>query len=113
KPLASGYLTGKYQVGDRITDPGDLRSREDPQAVREKLEAAERLGRTEVPAGSGMARWALAWCLLDPAVTCVIPGCKDVGQVQENAEAASLAVTGAATADRPSSAPDVAETPSQ
>jgi aryl-alcohol dehydrogenase-like predicted oxidoreductase len=37
-----------------------------------------------------MTRWALAWCLRHPAVQCVIPGCKDVRQVEENAAAAEL-----------------------
>ena len=45
---------------------------------------------TEVPAGVPMARWALAWCLQHDAVTCVIPGCKDVQQVEDNAKAADL-----------------------
>jgi aryl-alcohol dehydrogenase-like predicted oxidoreductase len=38
-----------------------------------------------------MAQWALAWCLRHDAVTCVIPGCKDVRQVESNAAAAELA----------------------
>jgi aryl-alcohol dehydrogenase-like predicted oxidoreductase len=37
-----------------------------------------------------MATWALAWCLQHPAVTCVIPGCKSVEQVEANAKAADL-----------------------
>jgi aryl-alcohol dehydrogenase-like predicted oxidoreductase len=37
-----------------------------------------------------MAAWALAWCLQHPAVTCVIPGCKSVEQVEFNAAAADL-----------------------
>ncbi len=37
-----------------------------------------------------MAQWALAWCLKHPAVTTVIPGCKNVKQVESNAAAASL-----------------------
>ena len=37
-----------------------------------------------------MAQWALAWCLRHPAVTCVIPGCKTVEQVESNAIAADL-----------------------
>jgi aryl-alcohol dehydrogenase-like predicted oxidoreductase len=32
----------------------------------------------------------LAWCLKHPAVTAVIPGCKDVEQVEKNARAAEL-----------------------
>jgi myo-inositol catabolism protein IolS len=37
-----------------------------------------------------MAQWALAWCLQHPAVSAVIPGCKDVEQVKSNAAAADL-----------------------
>jgi aryl-alcohol dehydrogenase-like predicted oxidoreductase len=37
-----------------------------------------------------MASWALAWCLQHPAVTCVIPGCKTIEQVELNASAADL-----------------------
>jgi aryl-alcohol dehydrogenase-like predicted oxidoreductase len=37
-----------------------------------------------------MAQWALAWCLKHPAVTAVIPGCKDVKQLESNAKAADL-----------------------
>ena len=49
-----------------------------------------RLKETEVPDGVPMAQWALAWCLLHPAVTCVIPGCKNAEQVAANARAADL-----------------------
>jgi myo-inositol catabolism protein IolS len=37
-----------------------------------------------------MAQWALAWCLKHLAVTCVIPGCKTIEQVESNALAADL-----------------------
>ena len=37
-----------------------------------------------------MAQWALAWCLHHPAVSCVVPGCKNVAQVESNAGAADL-----------------------
>jgi aryl-alcohol dehydrogenase-like predicted oxidoreductase len=37
-----------------------------------------------------MATWALGWCLQNPAVTCVIPGCKSIEQVESNAAAADL-----------------------
>ncbi len=46
--------------------------------------------REEVPQGVSMATWALAWCLRHPAVSCVIPGCKSVEQVESNAAAAEL-----------------------
>ncbi|MBW7457302.1 aldo/keto reductase, partial [Paenibacillus sepulcri] len=43
--------------------------------------------KNEVPAHVNMASWALAWCLENPAVTTVIPGCKDADQVIANAAA--------------------------
>ena len=46
--------------------------------------------REEVPPGVNPAQWALAWCLKNPVVTCVIPGCKSVEQVEGNAAAADL-----------------------
>ena len=44
----------------------------------------------EVPRGVAMAAWAIAWCLKDPVVTAVIPGCKDPAQVRANAAATDL-----------------------
>jgi aryl-alcohol dehydrogenase-like predicted oxidoreductase len=89
-PLASGYLSGKYRPDATFANASDVRSRHDPADVRRKLEEAERIRREEVPEGVDMATWALAWCLQHPAVTCVIPGCKSVEQVEANAKAAEL-----------------------
>ncbi|MDF2837571.1 MAG: aldo/keto reductase [Paenibacillus sp.] len=88
-PLASGYLSGKYKPGATFAG-NDVRHRHDAEATRLKLEEVERIGREEVPAGVDMASWALAWCLKHPAVTTVIPGCKDPAQVEANARAAEL-----------------------
>jgi aryl-alcohol dehydrogenase-like predicted oxidoreductase len=89
-PLASGYLSGRYRPGATFDDARDVRSRHDPASVQGKLAEAERIRREEVPEGLDMATWALAWCLQHPAVTCVIPGCKSVAQVEANARAADL-----------------------
>ena len=89
-PLASGYLSGKYKPGANF-DSGDVRSTHDRQKTREKLEEVQRIAQTEVPPGVGMAQWALAWCLRHDAVACVIPGCKNVQQVESNAAGADLA----------------------
>lgn len=89
-PLASGYLSGKYKPG-AVFDPTDVRSRHDREATLHKLQEVERIGREEVPEGVDMAVWALAWCLKHPAVTAVIPGCKNPEQVSSNASAAELA----------------------
>jgi aryl-alcohol dehydrogenase-like predicted oxidoreductase len=88
-PLASGYLSGKYKPGTTFV-AGDVRSGHDPAKTEQILEQVEEIRRTEVPAGVEMAVWALAWCLQHPAVTAVIPGCKNVDQVVANASAAGL-----------------------
>ncbi len=85
-PLASGFLSGKYRPGAKFLGK-DQRSGSDQAKIDEKLREVEKIAREEVPAGVGMAQWALAWCLRDPAVSSVIPGCKNVGQVEENAGA--------------------------
>lgn len=88
-PLASGFLTGKYDKSSTFGD-NDVRGAwitdEDRIAM---LDEAEEV-RSEVPDGVAMAQWALAWCLKHPAVTCVIPGCKSPEQVASNAAAAEL-----------------------
>lgn len=89
-PLASGLLSGKYRPGTVFSDPEDIRSRRDPAQVEERLRQVEEIRRSEVPEGVPMATWALAWCLQHPAVTCVIPGCKNAEQVALNAAAADL-----------------------
>jgi aryl-alcohol dehydrogenase-like predicted oxidoreductase len=86
-PLASGYLSGKYKPGATF-GPRDTRSRQKREDVDRKLREVEEIARNEVPAGVPMAQWALAWCLRHPAVSAVIPGVKDAGQVKANAEAA-------------------------
>lgn len=88
-PLASGYLSGKYKPGAQF-DPTDVRSRRDKEEQLSKLKEVEKIMQTEVPENTSMATWALAWCLQHPAVTTVIPGCKNPEQVISNAAAANL-----------------------
>ena len=88
-PLSSGYLSGKYKPGATFTG-NDYRATQVDAKVQEKLKEVERIAKVEVPAGVDMAQWALAWCLRHPSVTAVIPGCKDVSQVEKNAKAAEL-----------------------
>jgi aryl-alcohol dehydrogenase-like predicted oxidoreductase len=88
-PLASGLLSGKYKPRVTFTSR-DFRSSFDPEKLRRDLDEVERLKATEVPARVLMSQWALAWCLANPAVSAVIPGCKDAKQVRLNAAAADL-----------------------
>lgn len=88
-PLASGFLSGKYKPGHvwKATDVREVWMKDGRDAL---LAEVEKIAATEVPAGVPMAAWALAWCLRHPAVTAVIPGCKDPEQVRGNAAAARL-----------------------
>jgi aryl-alcohol dehydrogenase-like predicted oxidoreductase len=88
-PLASGYLSGKYKPGAKFTGQ-DHRANQKADVRDARLQQAEQIIRDEVPPGVNPAQWALAWCLKNPAVTCVIPGCKSVVQIESNAAAAGL-----------------------
>jgi aryl-alcohol dehydrogenase-like predicted oxidoreductase len=88
-PLASGLLTGKYKRGTTFT-ANDVRATFDAKQTESRIAEVERIQQTEVPAGVPMGQWALAWCLKNPLVSAVIPGCKDPAQVKSNAKAADL-----------------------
>ncbi len=89
-PLASGFLSGKYKPGHEFAKDEVRGKWEKPEERDRKLTEVQQIARDEVPAGVSMAQWALAWCLKHPAVSCVIPGCKNVAQVESNAQAADL-----------------------
>ncbi|MCP3763470.1 aldo/keto reductase [Domibacillus sp. A3M-37] len=92
-PLASGFLSGKYKPGS-VFGENDVRHNRDKQEQENMLRLVEQIQKEEVPSGVNMAEWALAWCLKHPAVTSVIPGCKNVEQVESNARAAELVSDG-------------------
>ena len=94
-PLASGYLSGKYKP-DAVFQKGDVRANHDEDKRNRQLTEVREIAVNEVPRDVPMAQWALAWCLQNPAVTSVIPGCKNVEQVVSNAEAAELDMVDAA-----------------
>jgi len=89
-PLASGFLSGKYKPGAKFGEV-DPRAHWKDIHTDERLRKVEEIKQREIPPGADMATWALAWCLRHPAVTCVIPGCKNVDQVRKNAECVKLA----------------------
>lgn len=91
-PLASGFLSGKYKIGVTF-EKNDYRSNKDwsPNGkMVQTLRMVEEIKNTEVPEGIDMAQWALAWCLQHSAVTSLIPGCKNIEQVDLNAKAADI-----------------------
>ena len=97
-PLASGVLTGKmtrqtqFDADDHRNfnrhgesfDRGETFSGVDYETA---LQVVDEL-RPLVPPGMSMAQFALRWCLMFDAVTCVIPGAKRPEQVEDNSRAA-------------------------
>jgi aryl-alcohol dehydrogenase-like predicted oxidoreductase len=88
-PLASGFLTGKFKNSGPFP-ANDVRSTFDAEKFSQWLIELDEIRKYELPADVPMAQWALAWCLKNPLVSGVIPGCKDAGQMEMNALAASL-----------------------
>ena len=90
-PLACGLLSGKYRPNATFPS-NDRRSALEADRMRADLIEVERIRKTEVPEGVPMAQWALAWCLKNPAISTVIPGCMNPSQVAANAAAAELEI---------------------
>jgi len=88
-PLARGHLSGKYDP-KTIFPSNDRRSFEDKEQTIKQLEFVQKLKQTEVPLNVNMAQWALSWCLRNPVISAVIPGMKNLEQVEINAKAADL-----------------------
>jgi aryl-alcohol dehydrogenase-like predicted oxidoreductase len=101
-PLASGLLTGKlsrqtqYAADDhrgfnRLGEAFDMGETfsglgGDLDAAFKAVEELKAL----VPGGATMAQLALRWILMNPAVTCAIPGAKTSQQAEGNVAAADL-----------------------
>jgi aryl-alcohol dehydrogenase-like predicted oxidoreductase len=99
-PLASGLLSGKYTQSTTFAandhraynrhgeafDRGETFSGVDFEVG---LDAAAELA-AALPEGVSLSAASLAWIASLPGVTSVIPGARNVGQAQSNAEAATL-----------------------
>lgn len=90
-PLAKGYLTGKYKPGTNFSSL-DKRFSGNDEWTYEQLKTVQEIKKNEVPQGVEMSQWALAWCLLHPSISSVIPGVKNLEQVEDNAKAADLQI---------------------
>lgn len=96
-PLASGYLTGKYNdgvpEGSRLTVEGYefLRKRLESDEGKEMIAKVRLLGGIADELGCTTAQLALAWCLKNPNVSTVITGASRPEQVEQNMKAADVA----------------------
>ena len=86
-PLASGWLTGKYDENTEFPQNDHRSRRFPPDAVRDLASRLTKLDFLLDEAGS-MAEAALRFVLSQPAVSAVIPGAKSPEQIAENAKAA-------------------------
>lgn len=100
-PLASGLLTGKMKATTTFAkdDHRNFNRHGEAFDVGETfagvpyevgLEIVEEL-KMLVPDGVSMAPWALRFVLMEEAVSCVIPGAKNIAQVESNASSSDMA----------------------
>ena len=89
-PLASGFLTGKYNAGIpagtrlSLKGYGWLRKRYEGPGAEEKVAKVKKLARLASDLGITLPQLALAWCLNNPRVSTVITGASRPQQVVEN-----------------------------
>lgn len=94
--LAMGILTGKFNADTRFGE-GDFRRRwhENPDEYQVFLNDLEKVEQVKSMAGGStgrtLAQLALQFTLAHPAVSTVIPGAKNIRQMQDNIQAGLLA----------------------
>ncbi|MGR3660049.1 MAG: aldo/keto reductase [Paracoccaceae bacterium] len=100
-PLASGLLTGKF-AADHVFAESDHRNYNADGAAFSMGETLNGMGlaggvaaldyiRPLVPEGMSLADFSLRWILDHPAVSSIIAGCSNPGQVKRNAHVSDLA----------------------
>ena len=98
-PLGGGVLSGKYSKAD-LAPPNmnDLSSRKAINAVTGRLSEhslgiAEVVGEIAKSIGKSSAQVALAWTLLNPAVTAPVLGVRTVAQLKDNLGALDVEIS--------------------
>ena len=89
-PLASGFLTGKYNQGIPEGSRAALGKYEflaERIKDEEKVAKVQRLGKVADDLGVTLAQLSIAWLLKNPNVSTVITGASRVEQVKENMKA--------------------------
>ncbi|MBX3120122.1 MAG: aldo/keto reductase family protein [Fimbriimonadaceae bacterium] len=94
-PLAQGVLTGKYVPGQPL--PAGSRGADDKSNMfmgnlltDDVLTRVQKLKAFAESLGTTVGKFALAWCLRQPNLSCVIVGASRVEQIKENVEASEL-----------------------
>jgi aryl-alcohol dehydrogenase-like predicted oxidoreductase len=94
-PLGAGLLTGKYTRETQFSDAdsrGNGRYRRDKMdEVFDRLDTLQALAQKE---GVPLSQAALAWILTNDGVSTIIPGARNVGQVEANVAAEDVKLSG-------------------
>ncbi|TSC73249.1 MAG: hypothetical protein G01um101470_206, partial [Parcubacteria group bacterium Gr01-1014_70] len=78
-PLAKGYLSTHFKPTNKVLGGNYL------------IEA-EMVKMYELPKGVDLAEWAIAWCLKNPIITSVVPGCSAPEQIDSTVRASTICV---------------------
>ncbi len=97
-PLAGGVLTGKYERKDLLTQAADMSSRKNinlatGRLTDKALDIAEVAKAVAEEQNRSAAQIALAWTLLNPAVTSPIIGARTFEQFEDNVAALEVVFT--------------------
>lgn len=102
-PLGGGFLSGKYQRGDRPQDldngriammPDDVEEAWDRRATERNWNVIDAIGQIVEARGVTYSQVALAWLRAQPAVSSTIIGVRTMSQLEDNLGAAELNLTG-------------------
>jgi aryl-alcohol dehydrogenase-like predicted oxidoreductase len=89
-PLASGLLTGKFNVGHEFARDDNRRNYLNAQRLGEALQKVERLKDITRDSKHSLSQSALAFLLKFSAISVAIPGAKNPSQVDQNASASDF-----------------------
>jgi aryl-alcohol dehydrogenase-like predicted oxidoreductase len=101
-PLASGWLTGKYQRGEppgegtRLSDQMDqgMRIWNERGHLERNWQVIDAVRKVAEARGASMSQVAIAWVLARPAVRSVILGARTLAQLDDNLDAGELELSG-------------------
>ena len=102
-PLMQGILTGKYQSLEQIP-PSRLRTRHfsgnrpgsrhgEKGAERLVMQALDAIRAVSASAGMSMAELAMAWCVANQDIACVVVGARHADQIEANVLALSRSLS--------------------
>ena len=87
KPRSRGVLSGKFHPGQPV--PEHHRATNDKDALPGRIELAERFRPLGDAYPGGLTRLAHHFSLSHPAVSCIIPGARNIKQLEENVSASN------------------------